>query len=63
MLSVISNLIAHIVELSNFLPGDIILWVFEETQSLGDIKSCSKSVLLENLGDVGKVGLVAIVEC
>ena len=62
MLSVVSNLIAHLVELANLLPGEIVLRVLEKAQSLGDIEGCSKSVLLEDLGDVGEVGLVAVVE-
>ena len=62
MLGMVSNLIAHLVELPNLLPGEIVLRVLEKAQSLGDIEGCSKSVLLEDLGDVGEVGLVAVVE-
>ena len=62
MPGVVSNLVTHLVELANLLPRDVVLRALEKAQSLGDIKSRTKSVLLQHLGDVRKVGPVAVVE-
>lgn len=62
VLGVVPDLISHVVELTDLFPGNVVVRILEEAESLRDVKGGTEAVLLEYFRDVGEVGNIAVVE-